>query len=130
MISRFINILYKLKNIWSHSDSQPTEITLAITNILATHVAIGVELSGFHIFRVLILLSGFYQLYCVASEKICYRVKASVITFSVYLTTTIAYLFTIGFPCATHYGWLILCFAAFGSMRRLILEKIHKEKIK
>lgn len=127
MISRFINILYKLKDIWSHSDSQPTEITLAITNILATHVAIGVELSGFYIFRVLILLSGFYQLYCVASEKICYRVKASVITFSVYLTTTIAYSFTIGFPCATHYGWLILCFAAFGSMRRLILEKIHRE---
>lgn len=130
MISRFINILYKLKDIWSHSDSQPTEITLAITNIVATHVAIGVELSDFHIFRAIIFLSGFYQLYCVASEKICYRVKASVITFSVYLTTTIAYLFTVGFPCATHYGWLILCFAAFGSMRRLILEKIHKEKIK
>jgi hypothetical protein len=121
-------MLRKLKNIWSYSDSQPTEITLAITNILATHVAIGVELGGFYIFRTIIFLSGFYQLYCVASEKICNRVKASVVTFSVYLTSTIAYLFTIGFPCATHYGWLILCFAAFGSMRRLIIEKMHTHK--
>lgn len=123
-------MLSKLKNIWSYSDSQPTEITLAITNILATHIAIGVELGGFYVFRVIIFLSGLYQLYCVASEKICNRVRASVVTFSVYSTTTIAYLFTIGFPCATHYGWLILSFAAFGSMRRLILEKIHKEEIK
>ena len=121
-------MLRKLRDIWSHSDSQPTEITLAIANILATHVAIGVELGDFHIFRTIIFLSGIYQLYCVASERICYRVRASVITFAVYSTSTIAYLSTIGFPCATHYGWLILCFAAFGSMRRLIIEKMHTHK--
>ena len=118
-------MLSKLKDIWSHSDSQPTEITLALANVLAVHIAIGVELGGFYVFRVIIFLSGLYQLYCVASEKICNRIRASVVTFSVYVTSTIAYLFTIGFPCATHYGWLILCFASFGSMRRLILEKLY-----
>lgn len=118
-------MLRKLLDIWSHSDSQPTEITLAVVNIVATHIAIGVELGGFHIFRFVIILSGIYQLYCVASERICRRVQASVITFSVFVTSTVAYLFTIGFPDVTHYGWLILCFAAFGSMRRLIIEKLH-----
>lgn len=122
-------MLSKLRNIWAYSDSQPTEITLAITNILATHVAIGLELGGFYVFRIIVFISGLYQLYCVASEKVDNRVIASVITFAVYSTLTIAYLSTIGFPCATHYGWLILCFASFGSMRRLILEKIHRQKV-
>jgi hypothetical protein len=121
-------MLRRLIDIWSHSDSQPTEITLAVVNIVATHVAIGVELGGFHVFRFIIFLSGIYQLYCVASERICKRVKASVITFSVYVTSTIAYLFTIGFPDVTHYGWLVLCFAAFGSMRRLTIEKSYTHK--
>ena len=121
-------MLRRLINIWSHSDSQPTEITLAVVNIVATHVAIGVELGGFHVFRFIIFFSGIYQLYCVASERICKRVRASVVTFSVYMTSTIAYLFTIGFPDVTHYGWLVLCFAAFGSMRRLIIEKSYTHK--
>ena len=33
----------RLKNIWSRSDSQPTEITLSLANIFLTHVAIGIE---------------------------------------------------------------------------------------
>jgi hypothetical protein len=123
-------MLNKLKNIWSYSDSQPTEITLALANIALTHIAIGIELGGLYIFRIIIFFSGLYHLYCVANGDLNCRVKASVITFAVYSTSTIAYLSTIGFPCATHYGWLVLCFASFGSMRRLILEKIHKEKIK
>lgn len=121
-------MLSKLKNIWSYSDSQPTEITLALANIFLTHITIAAELGGLYVFRIIIFFSGLYHLYCVANEDLSCRVKASVITFAVYLTSTIAYLFTIGFPTPTHYGWLVLCFASFGSMRRLILEKIHTQK--
>jgi len=68
----------KLKSIWSHSDSQPTEITLSLANIFLTHVAIGLELGGNYVFRLVILLSGIYQLYCVSKEEINCRLKASV----------------------------------------------------
>ena len=118
----------RILKIWGYSDSQPTEITLALANVFLTHLAIGFELGGFYIFRMIIFLSGLYNLYCVSKEDINCRVKASVITFAIYLTCTIAYLYTIGFPTVTHFGWLILCFASFGSMRRLIIEKIHKQK--
>lgn len=119
----------KLLNIWSYSDAQPTEITLAIANILATHVAICIEIGGLHIFRVVIFLSGLYQLYCVSKNSLKCRVVASMLTFAVYVISTSIYLSTIGFPTATHYGWVILCLASFGSMRRLILEKIHRQKV-
>ena len=119
----------RLKNIWSRSDSQPTEITLSLANIFLTHVAIGIEFGCNYVFRVVILLSGIYQLYCVSKEEINCRLKASVFSFAVYLISTVIYIKSIGLPTPTHYGWLVLCFASFGSMRRLILEKIHRQKV-
>ena len=117
----------RLKHIWSYSDSQPTEITLALANIFLTHIAIGVELKGLYIFRFVIFLSGIYQLYCVLKGGIKCRVGASVFTFGVYLISTSIYINTIGLPTPTHYGWIVLSVASFGSMRRLILEKIHRD---
>jgi len=120
-------MLKRLKTIWSYSDSQPTEITLALANIFLTHVAIGVEIGEHYVFRLVILLSGIYQLYCVSKEDINCRLRASVLSFSVYLISTTIYIKSIGLPTPTHYGWLVLSFAALGSMRRLILEKIHRQ---
>lgn len=120
-------MIKKLKNIWSYSDSQPTEITLAMASIFLTHIAIGVELGGLYIFRLVIFFSGLYQLLCVTKEDLNCRLKASMITFAVYLISTFIYIKSIGLPTPTHYGWLVLSFAAFGSMRRLILEKIHRQ---
>lgn len=120
-------MIKKLKNIWSYSDSQPTEITLAMANIFLTHIAIGIELGGLYVFRLVIFFSGLYQLFCITKENLDCRLKASMITFAVYLISTFIYIKSIGLPTPTHYGWLVLSFAAFGSMRRLILEKIHRQ---
>ena len=119
-------MLKRLKDIWLVSDSQPTEITLALANLTMTHLCVGAELGGLHIFRLIIIFSGLYQLYCVSKEDINCRVKASVITFSIYFIIPIMYWYQIGFPTPTHYGWFVLTFAAFGSMKRLITEKIHR----
>lgn len=119
-------MLRRLLNIWSRSDSQPTEITLALANVLVTHVAIGAELGGLYIERLIIFASGIYQLYCVSKDDINCRLKASVITFAVYVLCAVMYLTHIGMPTPTHYGWFVLVFAAFGCMRRLIHEKVHR----
>jgi hypothetical protein len=129
MVSAVIMILKSIKKlslIWSHSDSQPTEITLALINVLLTHLAIGSELGGLYFERIIIISSGIFQLYCVSQEDIKCRVRASMITFGVYTSTFIVYLLQIGMPTATHYGWLVLSIASFGSMRRLILEKLYR----
>ena len=117
----------RLKAIWTYSDSQPTEITLAIANVLLVHFAIGIELGDLYFFRSVVFLSGLFQLYCVSNSDIKCRVIASVVTFAVYAITTIMYLTHIGIPTPTHWGWFVLVFASFGSMRRLILEKLHKD---
>ena len=117
----------RLKAIWTYSDSQPTEITLAMCNLLLTHLAVGLEIGGLWFLRVMIVISALYQLYCVSQEDISCRVKAAMVTFGIYTTVTIIYLIHIGLPTATHWGWFVLVFASFGSMRRLILEKLHKD---
>ena len=121
-------LIKKLRNIWLRSDSQPTEITLALANLTMTHICVGFELGGLYIFRIIIFVAGLYQLFCVSREDIDCRVKASVVTFSVFAIITIMYMVQIGFPTPTHYGWFVLTFASFGSMRRLITEKIYRLK--
>lgn len=116
----------RIKYIWLVSDSQPTEITLALANLTMTHLCVGTELGGLYIFRLIIIFSALFQLYCVSKEDINCRVKASVFTFSIYFIIPIMYWYQIGFPTPTHYGWFVLTFAAFGSMKRLITEKIHR----
>ncbi len=129
MVSAVIMILKSIKKlslIWSHSDSQPTEITLALINVLLTHLAIGSSILGIYFEKFIILSSGLFQFYCVSQKDIKCLVRASIITFGVYTSTFIVYLLQIGMPTATHYGWLVLSIASFGSMRRLILEKLYR----
>lgn len=120
-------MLKRLKQIWTYSDSQPTEITIALTNLLLTPMALSFEIGGLWVFKIIVFLSALYQLYCVSNLDIKCRVRASVVTFGVYATTVTMYAVHVGFPTPTHYGWLVLLFASFGSMRRLILEKLHKD---
>jgi len=47
-------MLKRLKDIWLVSDSQPTEITLALANLTMTHLCVGAELGGLYIFRIII----------------------------------------------------------------------------
>lgn len=127
-MSKGLKKIKELKNIWLRSDSQPTEITLAFANLTMTHTCIGFELGELYVFRIFIFLAGLYQLNCVAKENIDCRVRASVISFSIFVITTILYMVQIGFPTPTHYGWFVLTLASFGSMKRLITEKIYKLK--
>lgn len=125
---KFIKILKDLRQTWRYSDSQPTEIVLALSSIILAPIALGLEIGGLYIFRAIIVISGVYQLFCVSQHNLKCRVKAAMLTFGMYLASSIMFLFTIGFPTPTHYGWIIFVVASFGSMQRLILEKIHKEK--
>lgn len=118
-------MLRKLRDIWSHSDSQPTEITLALINLTLTQAAVGIEIGGLYIFRIVIFVSAIYQLFCVGRDKLNCRVRASVLTFSVFLITLVMYFIYGAITTPSHYGWFVLVFASFGSMRRLILEKVH-----
>jgi len=118
--------LKNLKQIWSYSDSQPTEIVLATSLITLAPIAITIELGGLHIFKLVLIISGLYQLYCVSGNELKCRLKASMITFGLYVACAIMYITHIGLPTPTHYGWLIFVLASFGSMNRLIKEKIHR----
>ena len=123
---RFVEGVKNLLQVWRYSDSQPTEIVLALSNIILAPIAIGMELGGLYVFRFLIIASGIYQLMCVGNGELGCRVRASFITFGLYCGSAIMYLTHIGFPTPTHYGWLVFVIASFGSMSRLIKEKIHR----
>lgn len=123
---KFVKGLNNLRQIWKYSDSQPTEIVLALSNIILAPIAIGVELGGLYIFRAIIIISGIYQLICVSENQLNCRLRASIITFGMYIASATMYLTHIGFPTPTHYGWLIFVIASFGSMNRIIREKIHR----
>lgn len=122
----FIKRLKNLRKIWIYSDSQPTEIVLAISLIILAPIAITIELGGLHVFKLILIISGLYQLFCVSSNDLNCRLKASIITFGLYLACAIMYITHIGLPTPTHYGWIIFVLASFGSMNRLIREKIHR----
>lgn len=123
---KFIQRLKTLKQIWSYSDSQPTEIVMALSLVILAPTAITIELGGLHVFKLLLIFCGLYQLYCISGNKLECRLKASIFTFGLYTACTIMYLYHIGLPTPTHYGWIIFVLASFGSMNRLIKEKIHR----
>lgn len=124
---KFIKGLNNLLVTWRYSDSQPTEIVLAICLMILAPIALGVELGGLYVFRIILIPASIYQLVCVATGEIKCRVRASVITFSLYTSSCIIVYNHIGFPTPTHYGWLVFVVASFGSMSRLIREKIHRK---
>jgi len=125
---KLVKSIKNLRRIWRYSDSQPTEIIMAVALILLAPVAIGVELGGLYIFRAILPIVGLYQLYCVSQEEINCRLRASMLSFGLYLASAIMYYTHIGFPTPTHYGWIIFVISSYGVMQRLILEKIHREK--
>jgi hypothetical protein len=119
----------RLRQVWMYSDSQPTEIVLALANIFLAPLALSIELGASLFFSLIPMMSGIYQIICVASDDIDCRVRASMVTFGIYSASAVMYAITIGFPSPTHYGWLLFIIASFGSMSRLSREKIYRKNI-
>ena len=115
-----------LKNIWKYSDSQPTEITLAIALSVLAPVATFIEIGFMPFFQLALVASGIYQLRCVALGQLSCRIRAAFVTFSLYLTSFLMYIINIGMPSPSHYGWLILVLSSLSSLRRLKTEQLHR----
>lgn len=115
-----------LWDVWNHSDSQPTEITLALVNLLLAPAATLIELGPLWFYQILLIGSGVYQLFCVANGDLKCRVRASFVTFGLFCTTLIMYVIIVGLSTPSHYGWFVLAFSAFGSLRRLKTEQLHR----
>lgn len=115
-----------LLDVWKHSDSQPTEITLALVNLLLAPIATRIELGPLVFYQIMLVASGVYQLMCVAKGDLKCRVRASIVTFGLFCTTLMMYVITIGLPTPSHWGWFVLVFSAFGSLKRLKTEQLHR----
>jgi hypothetical protein len=114
-----------LLDVWKHSDSQPTEITLALVNLLLAPAATLIELGPLWFYQIVLVGSGVYQLLCVANGDLKCRVRAAMVTFGLFSTTLMMYIIDIGLPTPSHWGWFILMFSAFGSLKRLKTEQLH-----
>lgn len=126
MLSSLKNKFNRLKELWSYADSQPTEILLACINIFLTPIASYIELGGLWFFEISLILSGLYQLNCIATNNLYCRIRGALITFGFYMTTLVMYLFCIGLPTPSHWGWLVLVIASFSSLRRLKREQLSR----
>ena len=115
-----------LKKVWFYSDSQPTEILLALVNIFLTPIATYMELGPLWIFQILLIVTGIYQLWCVSNTDLNCRIRASFLTFSMYFATLLMYGAGIGLPSPSHWGWFVLVFASFSSLRRIKREQIMR----
>lgn len=116
-----------LRAIWQYSDSQPTEITLALALVFLYPTATYLELGYSVIMDVLGPMAGLYQLYCVSGKCLSCRVRASFITFSFFLLATVMYLYCgMLFKSPTYWGWVVLCFSSFGSLKRIKKEELHR----
>lgn len=115
-----------LVDVWKYSDSQPTEITLALVNLLLAPAATMIELGPLWFYQIMLISSGMYQLMCVAKGDLKCRVRASIVTFGLFSTTLMMYVITIGLQTPSHWGWGILVFSAFGSLKRLKTEQLHR----
>ena len=123
VVTYFTDKLKSLRSIWLFSDSQPTEITLALANLVLVPLATFVELGPLYLYQGFVILAALYQLHCISEGDLDCRIRASFITFGTYFTTLLIYLSMIGLPTPSHWGWLVLLLSAFGSLRRLIKEK-------
>lgn len=115
-----------LVDVWRHSDSQPTEITLALVNLLLAPAATLIELGPLPFYQIILVGAGLYQLMCVAKGELKCRVRASMFTFGTFTATLMMYVITIGLPTPSHWGWLVLVFSSFGSLKRLKTEQLHR----
>jgi hypothetical protein len=121
-----MQILKKLASIFKYSDSQPTEITLGASLMILGPIATANEIGYMPIYQLALVFAGGFQLYCVSKGDLDCRIKASVITFSLYSTSLMMFLLTIGLPSATHYGWVIFVISSFSNLRRLKTEQLHR----
>jgi hypothetical protein len=115
-----------LLDVWRRSDSQPTEITLALVNVLLAPLATRIELGPLVFYQIILVGVGGYQLLCVAKGDLNCRVRASMLTFGAFTATLIMYVITIGLPTPSHWGWLVLVFSSFGSLKRLKTEQLYR----
>ena len=118
--------LNHLKNIWVYGDGQPTEIILAVINIMLTPIALFMEVGCFGVFGLFLIASGIHQLYCIACDNLKCRLRGAFFTFSAYFGTLIMYLGSIGLPTPSHWGWVVLAFASFSSLLRIKKEQLHR----
>jgi len=117
-----------LRVIWEYSDSQPTEITLAVALVFLYPTATYLEIGYSLIMDFLGPLAGLYQLYCVSGKCLTCRVRASFITFSFYLLAAVMYLYCGKlFEGPSYWGWILLTVSSFGSLKRVKKEELHRK---
>ena len=116
----------KLKQIWKRSDSQPTEITLAVAIAVLAPIAVSIEIHTMWWLNLMLVGAGLYQLRCIATSDIRCRVRAAYFTTMMYMTCLIFYLTTIGLPTPSHYGWVLLTYSSFSTLNRLKIEQLHR----
>jgi len=126
MIQFIKDKFFALRHHWMYSDSQPTEITLALVNLILAPVATYMELGFMWFYQLCLITSAIYQSLCIANGDLHCRVRAALFTFGLFMSTTIMYIDCIGLPTPSHWGWVLLTFSSFGSLRRLKREEINR----
>lgn len=121
-------LLKNLKRIWSVSDSQPTEITLAAAITVLAPIAVSIEINTSWFFNSLLIITGLYQLRCIAKEAIECRVRAAYFTTMMYTTCLLMYIVTIGLPTPSHWGWVLLTYSSFSTLNRLKTEQLRRHE--
>ena len=118
----------KLRHIYIYSDSQPTEITLAVCLVVLSPIVTILEVGLMPIYNLICIGFGLFQLYCIANEDLECRMRAATLSMSAYISTFIIYTIkgTI-FVSPTHWGWFVLAFSAWGVVRRLNAEHLHRK---
>lgn len=121
-----IKELKTIRNLWRYSDSQPTEITLAVAMTTLVPIAVSTEVHCNWFLNAIFILVGLYQLRCIATCDIACRIRASFFTSSLYLTCLLVYITTIGLPTPSHWGWVLLAYSSFSTMNRLKTEQLNR----
>lgn len=114
-----------LKRIWSYSDSQPTEITLAIAIMILAPIAVSMEVNTNWFLNLMLVSAGVYQIRCIGREQIACRIRAAYFTTMMYMSCLISYLVTIGLPTPSHWGWILLTYSSFSTLNRLKTEQLR-----
>ena len=121
--------LKHLKSVWLYYDSQPTEITLALCLGVLVFPVTYLELGFRPVLQFMSLFAGIFQLYCVGGNDPKCREIASVWTLGCFLTILFQYAYC-GYltQSPTHWGWAVLAFSSFGTLRRIKMERLSRGK--
>jgi len=128
-MGRLTSLLKKIREIYLFSDSQPTEITLAVCLAVLAPIVITIEIGFMPILLMFIMFTGIFQLYCVSIEDIKCRMRSATLSVGGYLAVFLIYVIkgTI-FVSPTHWGWFVLAFSSWGVFKRLNAEFLHRQK--